>query len=448
MPPNYLLPRHAMELNTQPMVNALNGYRQQQNRNQQFERQGEFRQQDLDWRQGQANQAQQNFLSNQEFRQGQADRSQGNADRSFGLQERTFDANQEHRKAQLGIQRAGAGTRSKELELRRRKLEFEIRKLKNGDPLKSAKVKLLQQLMGGQEAPAGAQQPQLLPQSNETTEQPPQVVPTGADGNPAQDPNLIPAQAADGTPGQQPAGSPMDNLTPAQRQAMALNLVSPGMGNALLANDKGEKFDKATKNKIEGKIFDTAEGMSRLDGIQKSFKPEFMTMGGGLKAGWIKMVDKIRAGGMKPTPEQTKYLTEYTQFKQDAWYNLNRYIKEITGAQMSEAEAARLMRSMPNPGTSFYDGDSPSEFKAKMDNSVRQLKLAAARYTYLRSARFKGKRMIGPGGKSNISIQQMRGIMNKRATEIYREMKKSNPGMDGNLIRAQADQATLREFGI
>jgi len=127
MPPNYLLPRHAMELNTQPMVNALNGYRQQQNRNQQFERQGEFRQQDLDWRQGQANQAQQNFLSNQEFRQGQADRSQGNADRSFGLQERTFDANQEHRKAQLGIQRAGAGTRSKELELRRRKLEFEIR---------------------------------------------------------------------------------------------------------------------------------------------------------------------------------------------------------------------------------------------------------------------------------------------------------------------------------
>jgi len=302
--------------------------------------------------------------------------------------------------------------------------------------------------MGGQEAPAGAQQPQLLPQSNETTEQPPQVVPTGADGNPAQDPNLIPAQAADGTPGQQPAGSPMDNLTPAQRQAMALNLVSPGMGNALLANDKGEKFDKATKNKIEGKIFDTAEGMSRLDGIQKSFKPEFMTMGGGLKAGWIKMVDKIRAGGMKPTPEQTKYLTEYTQFKQDAWDNLNRYIKEITGAQMSEAEAARLMRSMPNPGTSFYDGDSPSEFKAKMDNSVRQLKLAAARYTYLRSARFKGKRMIGPGGKSNISIQQMRGIMNKRATEIYREMKKSNPGMDGNLIRAQADQATLREFGI
>lgn len=331
-------------------------------------------------------------------------------------------------------------------DLKRQKLQAEIKKLNDGDPLKAAKVKLLQQLMGGQEAPTGVPQPQLLPQSNETTERLPQAIPTGAEGNPVSDPNVIRTQTA--APGQQPPASPMDNLSPTQRQAMALNLVSPGMGNALLKDDKAAGFGTATKNKIEGKVFDTAEGMARLNGIQKSFRPEFMTMGGGIKAGWIKMVDKIRAGGMKPTPEQTKYLTEYTQFKQDAWDNLNRYIKEITGAQMSEAEAARLMRSMPNPGTSFYDGDSPAEFKAKMDNTVRQLKLSAARYNYLRSAKFKGRQMVGPNGQSRISLQQMRGVIEKRAQEIAREMKRANPDMDGNLIRAQADQATLKEFGI
>lgn len=74
---NYMLPRHAMELNTQPIMNALAGYRQQQNHNQQVQTNALNRQSDMDWRQA------------------QADRAQGN-----------FDANQAHRGNQLALQKA------------------------------------------------------------------------------------------------------------------------------------------------------------------------------------------------------------------------------------------------------------------------------------------------------------------------------------------------------
>lgn len=68
------------------------------NQQAQFERQGEFRQQDLDWRQGQADRAQGNFLSNQSFRQSQAD--DANAFRN-----KQFDATQAHRANSLALQK-------------------------------------------------------------------------------------------------------------------------------------------------------------------------------------------------------------------------------------------------------------------------------------------------------------------------------------------------------
>jgi hypothetical protein len=406
---NYLLPRSALQINTAPVMNALAGMRQQRNVDRSFEDSQSRYQQDMEFREAQANQAQANSL------------------REYNLRARQFDANQMHQREMLGIHRASAKSRAGENELRRQRLEFEIRKLKDGDPLKNAKVKLLQKLMGDQGAqPSQSADPKLLPQSNEAG---------------PRDPNLVPTQAADG--GQQQPASPMANLTPAQRQAMALNLVSPGMGNALLANDKSEQFGKKARNEIEGRMIDTAEGMARLSGIQKSFKPEFLTYQGGIKGAFLALRDKARVGGELSNDERT-YLTDFTQFKQDAWDNLNRYIKEITGAQMSEAEAARLMRSMPNPGTSFWDGDSPQQFKSKMDNTVTQLKLAAARYNYLRSARFKSS----ASSKSNISLQSMRGIINKRAVEIRNQLRVSNPGVDPKLIQAQADRMTAQEFGI
>ena len=69
-----------------------------------------------------------------------------------------------------------------------------------------------------------------------------------------------------------------------------------------------------------------------------------------------------------------KYLEDFTTLRAKSVSNLNSYIKEMTGAAMSEAEAKRLMAVMPNAGTGVFDGDSPTQFKTKLDVVVREAK--------------------------------------------------------------------------
>ncbi len=84
--------------------------------------------------------------------------------------------------------------------------------------------------------------------------------------------------------------------------------------------------------------------------------------------------------GLPVSDEQKARLTEFSRFRQDAYDNMNRYIKEITGAAMSETEANRLRKAMPDP-----ENDSPAAFKAKIDHSMEILQAAGERYQKLRT---------------------------------------------------------------
>jgi hypothetical protein len=68
-------------------------------------------------------------------------------------------------------------------------------------------------------------------------------------------------------------------------------------------------------------------------------------------------------------------LEDYTTFKEDAWDNFNRYVKEITGAQMSENEVSRLRLAIPDPAR-----DGPVAFKAKMTRAIQVLDRAGNVY--------------------------------------------------------------------
>lgn len=72
---------------------------------------------------------------------------------------------------------------------------------------------------------------------------------------------------------------------------------------------------------------------------------------------------------------------------------LNAYIKEITGAQMSEKEVVRLVQALANLGVTgdlgrvFGAGDNPVAFKAKFDVVMKHIQEARARrYFYFKNA--------------------------------------------------------------
>lgn len=290
---------------------------------------------------------------------------------------------------------------------------------------------------------------QLQPQPQGPQPGQPQVLPQSYDGGAVvTDPNFIQAQTA--SPGPQQPQSPagiFSGLTPEQRARVGLGAVMPGAAAALGQIQQENAWTKPTQNKIDEKIFNTTEQMARLQQIKSQFDPKYLTIGGGTQAAFYKWREKLRGGG-ELNPDEKKFLEGYSQFKQSALSNINMYIKEITGAQMSEKEADRIRQAMPDPGEGIFDGNSPSEFKAKLDNVSSQLTLAAARYNFLRSGKWQGGVFTGNMNNVPITLDQMRGIINNRGKEVLREMKMRFPNADPSIIQQQAKMKVKQEFGI
>lgn len=134
------------------------------------------------------------------------------------------------------------------------------------------------------------------------------------------------------------------------------------------------------QNDVENKAFTTGEGLSRLYSIRDQFKTKYQELPYRLESEANAWKEKL---GFKLGGKDKKELQSYSTFKRDAISNLNQYIREITGAQMSEHEADRITKGVANPGQGLFDGDSPSQFDAKLNSSIGELEAANLRYQYL-----------------------------------------------------------------
>lgn len=155
-------------------------------------------------------------------------------------------------------------------------------------------------------------------------------------------------------------------------------------GNLILDMSGGEGPDmtRKTKGTIEGKIIGGKEQLARMQTIYGEFKPEYLEIGTRLKAAWTGIKAKL---GKNVSREDAKALTGFKKFQRKAIENINLYIKELTGAQMSEKEADRLRLAQPDPGENWWSGDDPITFKAKMDDVMKFTRAAVARYEFYRS---------------------------------------------------------------
>jgi hypothetical protein len=136
-----------------------------------------------------------------------------------------------------------------------------------------------------------------------------------------------------------------------------------------------DPLGKATETKVQTEAIDVDRAIQRLDDIQEGFSPEYLKLPKQLAMKGLEFLEKI---GGDLSDEQRDSLTAYTNFKFNASDNMNRYIKELTGAAMSELEANRLRKAIPDP-----ENDSPTVFKAKMDRSFTVLRRAGALYKRL-----------------------------------------------------------------
>jgi hypothetical protein len=190
--------------------------------------------------------------------------------------------------------------------------------------------------------------------------------------------------------------------------------------------------DKGVVGDLQTMLVTAGDRKMRFNQIESSYRPEFSTVPyRGLQA-WNSLKD--RAGLLND--DEKANLAAYTQWRQNTMTNLARTINEISGTAAGEGEVARLRKTMPDSGTGVFDGDSPTEFEAKTQETLKQLRMIEARTTYL----LKNGLTL-----DKVPLDSMPQIINQRGKEIAAQYKLdlSKP-RDLDLIKKQLSA----EFGI
>ena len=197
-------------------------------------------------------------------------------------------------------------------------------------------------------------------------------------------------------------------------------------------------LQKPTKSKIEEKAFNAAEMGARVKDIKTSFKPEYLELLPRGKMAFASMKDFL---GQDLSAGETQKLTEFTTFKRRSVENLSRLLNELSGAAINAEEFRRLSATMPSSGTGIFDGDSPTVFKAKMVDVLKQSRLANLRYNYALS------HGLNPL-KSNIALADIPEMIDKRGGEIERELQTQMEGATEQQIETETRKRLITEFGM
>ena len=190
--------------------------------------------------------------------------------------------------------------------------------------------------------------------------------------------------------------------------------------------------DKKTAGDLQATLLNAGDRRMRYNQIDATFDSKFLTVPYRTEQAWTSLKEKF----VELPQEQKDELKRFSSWKQNSVNNLNLTIKELTGAAMGVEEAKRIIAGLPNPGTGLTDGDSPTEFKAKLDQTMQQMKLVEARATYL----LKNGLTL-----DKVTLDSMPQIINQRGKQIATQYKldPSKP-RDLDLIKKQLSA----EFGI
>jgi hypothetical protein len=166
----------------------------------------------------------------------------------------------------------------------------------------------------------------------------------------------------------------------------------------------------SAQGEIDKALLGSGSRLQVLNRITELYRPEFLQTRFKAAQGLIELGEKL---GREPNPEERQNLEQFARFRQDAVRQLNQYINEITGAAIGQGEEAeRLKSGVPNPGTGLFGGDSPTVFLSKLNNTIRDLRLAEARLQYIKTQGFK---------LQDVSLDQMPTIMRKRKEQIVKD---------------------------
>ncbi len=298
----------------------------------------------------------------------------------------------------------------------------------------------------------------------------PRAIPQSFEGEAPRDPNIVPVQAAAPQPAPAPAQpqdeaviqTPRGPMAPVEAKAFAQRLLAlpeyRPIAEQILKDveaiqNKG-RLEKGAKTELEKSMISGGNHLSRLNEIAAEFDPRFLQIPFRANQSVAKVIESF-GGTLKPETSQT--LQQYASFRAKAAGNLNALLKELSGAAVSAQEYNRLLMQEPNAGTGgvldVVMRDSPTEFKAKLESSMRGVKLAVARASYMRNALGLDDAKIAAMAQSgaiskNISLEGMPALMRRTENQMMQEARRQLPRANDDELRMQVRERMKGVFGI
>ncbi len=209
---------------------------------------------------------------------------------------------------------------------------------------------------------------------------------------------------------------------------------------------QGSDLTKPTENLLQKGIVEIQDVKDLTQKLKESFDPSFLNV---VKRAGINILAEAEKYGFELDPEQKQLVERMAVFVRRNFKLLNTYVRQISGAQVTDKEAERILNELPNFGL------SPTEYEAAMNDVMRDIALAQARKQwFLRKGitleapsiedveSGKAESLdapIGPEGRP-ITLESMEGIIKDRAREIHKER--------GNISVQEAFDLAEEEFGI
>lgn len=394
----------------------------------------------------------------QQQRLGMEQQRLGMEQKRFGLEESMHPERLNLLRQQIEAARAQAGLNP----LQRQQLEANIAQTRAQTEAlgrKDAMDQIFLRAFGAGDQPAAPAAPNpspIRPQSYAPTPERPAIMTPATVGvapqEPAGDPMLIRTQAAPGQPQAAPNDPIVDvpgmgKMPRSQAQKLGMFLAYRGKGEAgkmiMDATNPG-MLGKEARNEIDKNEVNLTEQLGRMREITRQFRPEFLTFEEQAKQYGVSWLDKFDATRSKLTPEQIQQHAQYTAFRRDTVDNLNRYIKEITGAAMGVEEAKRIISAMPSMN------DSPTQFLAKAKAAQRAAELAVARTRYLRANGFNGQPWTGDKEAATraVPLERMKGIILEDGKQVRQQIKQSFPDAGDDQINGAVRAHIRSKYGM
>lgn len=222
-----------------------------------------------------------------------------------------------------------------------------------------------------------------------------------------------------------------------------VKVVQGSMGGRPTQTDPVTGLSPDVLREVDKNLESSQRQAMQVHRFAQQYKPIFQTIPERGRMWGAALQERL---GMDPGPDAKASLAEFTRYKSEAAQFFADRIKEMSGAAVTDGEAKRQTAYLPNVGSGLFDGDSPTEFEAKVGRMQNFFDAATARLHYIRKAGLGISSMKDI--ETKMPLEQVPKMIRTAIEQAKSELAADYANASPETLEAYAIRSVARDFGL